>query len=94
MATIQDLVAPLSQLTKKCIDARLFGYAENFCNVLAAVDSDRWRQLATDEQVYWLGELRDLVSIKALGDTGVIDTDDADFRRVQELVDGFQRALQ
>jgi hypothetical protein len=90
MTSIQDVSAPLARLTKKCIDDHLFGYAENFCNLLVALEAGRWDQVADDEQFLWLTRLSGLLHPKGLGDSW--DTHDPDYRRVQDLVDGLLKA--
>jgi hypothetical protein len=86
MATIQTLVPPLSRLAKKCIDRRLFTYAESFCNILAAAESGRWNELPRDEQLHWLQKLESLVHVRGLGES--FDLDDPDYQQVYELVSG------
>lgn len=90
MSSVNDLVEPLTQLAKRCIEERMFKHAESFCNFLNAVCSSRWQQLPNDEQALWLRRLSDQLSPRALGDSW--DLEDQDYMLAHELVVGLLKA--
>lgn len=63
------LIDAFKRLSIRCIESDLPGYAENFCNLLAALQSGQWDKLDKDEHLKWLRELDTLLHPRGLGDS-------------------------
>lgn len=65
----EKVLPPLSRLCHKLIDAQQFVYVESLANFLNALSSGRWRDLPTDEKLFWVQRLQGILGVRALGDT-------------------------
>lgn len=90
MAKVIDLVGPLKNLARKCVDRDCFAYAESFCNLLCAIHTGRWGQLSDDDQTLWLERMASLLHVRGLGDSW--EWDDPDYAQCRELVEVLLKA--
>lgn len=62
MASFEAKISPLLvTLSHELLDKQSYSFVESLSNFLVALHSGRWRQLPTDEQIFWLKRLHDLL---------------------------------
>ena len=95
MASFEARLSPLLvALCHELLDKERFAYVESLSNFLVAIHSGRWRQLPTDEQVFWLKRLSSvLIGRDSLAD--LLDQQEHQvLRACSELIAAEQKALE